>query len=550
MLWRFILVLSFVLPPLIASEDLSPIEQKEIDDRIETFYSDSNAAAMNQKIPKFSLKQNRFVSPRPQFKTTKSADALTILAGKKAEDAYQKEYCEKFLKKHFPKINCDGHHDSEVQSNDQVEDLTDTWMDDVTYNLDRIPTSGKAAVTPWSDDYWRTRWGLTSYRYSEGKDYPTYREAVEAYAQPAVWENFISSGIKELAKEIVKWSPAEKYDLIVGDPKFTLTNEQKNEGQNSVDPEGKVEDWMGICHGWAIAAVMVNRPVKPVQLRGPEGVSVEFYPNDIKSLQSLLWANGNYETNFVGGRCNVKDPEVYPNGRLKQQDCFDSNPATFHLVLGNLLGRKKVGFVYDKTFDYEVWNQPVTSYSFTYFNPLNPTQRSKNWRDVAVPYDRNFKSKDRFQTPLTRGFKRNGRGPQARRPGDAKIRKIVGVITNVVYVSELSPPIHSAENQVDELVRETYTYDLELSEDRGKLIATGGEWHANLHPDFLWTSQKTSFASSDVDETKIHFDGINEPSAKVTKAAQKGSASANPLCEVVKVLTQKSSGMNYPCPND
>ena len=54
-------------------------------------------------------------------------------------------------------------------------------------------------------------------------------------------------------------SPSEKYDLLVGDKNFTLTKAMWNEGLGYYNRNGSVERWMGICHGWAIAAYMYPR---------------------------------------------------------------------------------------------------------------------------------------------------------------------------------------------------------------------------------------------------------------------------------------------------
>lgn len=540
MLLRLVVSLSLVGSFSLASS-LTPIENAEVEARIARFYRDSSPEVMNQRIPKFSLKQNRYVSLHPELKgTVSTGNALLDSAGKKADPEFQKRYCEKFLKKYFPKLNCDKPMDSSVKPNDRVEDLVESWISDVSYDLNDIPTVGKAEVTPWSDDYWRTRWGLSSYRYSSGTQFPTYKEAISSYAQPLSWTNILPKPAEETIKEVVKWSPAEKYDLIVGDTNFTLTNEQKREGEESIGPDGNVEDWMGLCHGWAAAAVMVSRPVKPTKLTGAGGVSVEFYPNDIKALHTLYWSNANYDTNFIGGRCDSKKPEMHPNGRVKEQECFDNNPATFHLVLGNLIGKYKMAFLFDKTFDYEVWNQPVASYDLTYFSPLDPAKKSKKWDEVAVDYDNAFKEKDRFQKPLTRG----GKGRR-----DKDIKKVVGVIATVVYISEITPQ-HTPNSQNDELVREVYTYDLELSEKNGDLIPTGGEWHTNLHPDFLWMTKKDNYATSQYDKVALNFEGMSTPTELVTENARKASADALPLCQVLKVLTKESSGMDYPCPTD
>ncbi len=126
------------------------------------------------------------------------------------------------------------------------------------------------------------------------------------------------------------------------------------------------------------------------------------------------------------------------------------------------------------------------------------------------------------------------------------IKKIVGVAATVIYVSEYTPH-HSPNVQSDELVRETYTYDLELSEVRGDLVPIGGEWHSNLHPDFLWVTQKNSIASTKSDKVKISYDGKSAPNALVTKTAVKASEDAAPLCKVIQVLVRLSSGMEYPC---
>jgi hypothetical protein len=266
------------------------------------------------------------------------------------------------------------------------------------------------------------------------------------------------------------------------------------------------------------------------------------YPSDIKALGSLAWANGSSESNFIGGRCDVKETRAYPNGRLIQQRCFDNNPATFHLALGNMIGKQKLAFAMDKTFDYEVWNQPVKSYEFTYFNPKDPSKRSKNWKDVAVDYDEDFKKGDRFQNPRTRGIR------SIYGYGDTEIKKIVGVIAVVTYLGEVDP-VPSAGAQEDDEVRTNWVYDLELQEKNGKLIPMGGEWHQNSHPDFLWVPKKRSFAAGSSDYVDVDYTGHSKPSARLTSLAQDSSGDGSPLCRVVKELFRQSSGKDdYLCP--
>jgi hypothetical protein len=45
--------------------------------------------------------------------------------------------------------------------------------------------------------------------------------------------------------------------------------------------------------------------------------------------------------------------------------CKDTNAGSFHVVVTNLLGLQGRSFVEDRTYDYEVWNQPVRSYKVT-----------------------------------------------------------------------------------------------------------------------------------------------------------------------------------------
>ena len=126
------------------------------------------------------------------------------------------------------------------------------------------------------------------------------------------WEFFFQDWLDNPVKEMIgkgrinDLSPAEKYDLLVGDENLTLTKMMWNEGRTYFQSTGKVERWMGICHGWAAAAFMHERPANPVQVKGYKGEDLLFYPSDIKALTSLLWAKNDYQSRFVGGRCNTK----------------------------------------------------------------------------------------------------------------------------------------------------------------------------------------------------------------------------------------------------
>jgi hypothetical protein len=89
--------------------------------------------------------------------------------------------------------------------------------------------------------------------------------------------------------------------------------------------------WEGICHGWATAAGIVPRPRKTVKIDMGNGKQLRFFPDDLKGLASLLWANSlvqdskfldpNTGENVGGGviweglRCNLKRPKRDRYGR-------------------------------------------------------------------------------------------------------------------------------------------------------------------------------------------------------------------------------------------
>ena len=101
---------------------------------------------------------------------------------------------------------------------------------------------------------------------------------VDYYKQP---DDFLKFSLenKDMMHDLDFYSPAEKYDLLVGDPKFTLTNLTKSNGFKWEEEDGTVAQWMGICHGWAIASYASPRPTKIVEVKGlSKGAKLSFLP--------------------------------------------------------------------------------------------------------------------------------------------------------------------------------------------------------------------------------------------------------------------------------
>lgn len=323
---------------------------------------------------------------------------------------------------------------------------------------------GRVKKQPWSGDYWPYARGILGSRVLD--------DAFRNLGEWLVRFQFVTShSASQLlrtqgAAAIDRFSPSEKYDLLIGDDRGALTSSMWSQGRVYYDQFGKVEEWMGICHGWAPAAMIEPRPSQAVNLAAKDsGWPVPLNPSEIKGLVSYSWATNPYATAFLGQRCNKKDPERDEHGRIIDPDCFDLNPATWHTVVTNRVGAAGKSFIMDATFDYEVWNQPVLAYSYKYFHPQSGRATS-NISEASVM---------RQDYPAD---------PYARyRP--AKAERIVGIRMKVAYIIETSAnELHYDQESLDAVRWVEYQYDLELDKD-GNIV--GGEWHSPTHPDFVWT---------------------------------------------------------------
>lgn len=403
---------------------------------------------------------------------------------------------------------------SKPRSNDRVQDLLRHQnIEENLLEIDRRGlTSAKVDVQPWSDDYWPIYKGILANRYASDEFRETYSWSE---ARDYVRANPILNYSQE---QINLLSPAEKYDLLISDHQQILTNQMWNKGSSYFERTGFVERWMGICHGWAPASFMVERPVVPVTVKSANGqFDLTFYPADLKALASLLWATGDYESNFVGGRCRARQPQLDDNDRPLATDCLDNNPVTFHLALVNQVGISKKSFVMDATYDYEVWNQPIVSYQYKYFNPItkNPTH---NLIDATIDLE-NYQ-----QDPY-----KDKRTQQA--------TKLVGVTLEVVYAVETTPSQREFDSpSLDQTSNATYFYDIELDNN---YKALGGEWYNLQHPDFLWLPAKNQKALTTFDYYLLAdelWDGSENLSANVQDLAKRAAAQGMPLAYVVNSL--------------
>ena len=365
----------------------------------------------------------------------------------------------------------------------------------VETNITRLPKKGKLTYKPWSAHYWPIAVGGISMRYADPDfnellaEEDSYERLIGYYTQPTDFLR-LQPFEEQRQRQLDLYSPAEKYDLLVGSRDFKLTNLVKEQGRKHMDEDGAVAGWMGICHGWAVAAYASPRPVQSIAVKAADGkTTVNFYPDDLRALVSLKWASSSsWDALFIGGRCNIsEDPEDDDDkklnideetGRVLNAECFDTNPGTWHTVITNKIARYDESFIMDATFDAEVWNQPVYAYKVKYYHPR--TEAPGTLAQSIMPIDEQWKKEDTFAA-----FRNNDQA-----------KKIVLVKMEVTYVVETEP--RQGEPHPDSLSSTTYWYDLELDAQNNII---GGEWLNNYHPDFLWTKKRNSRPQNTVDRT-------------------------------------------------
>ncbi|MBF0298091.1 MAG: hypothetical protein HQK51_05185 [Oligoflexia bacterium] len=318
-------------------------------------------------------------------------------------------------------------------SNDpkNVNAETETPSGIFQYNFDQLPLSGSTSYKPWTDTYWPSNSkGLAN----------RWQTAAGAFYLISPSKNKI---LKMSQGEIAKLSPAEKYDIFVGDFNYALTKSEKK--RTSILSPG----WNGICHGWAPASYLFKEP-NAVTVTSADGIKLPFGSSDIKGLLSLLQGNYNSgKTYMAGNRCNQR--LTIHTSDSRKDNCLDINAGAFHVIMANRLGILGRAFVIDRSTDYQVWNQPV--YAF---------------RSNVI----------RSQMPTT----------------DAAIGTVEESVihTTITYTDEIDPNFYpqNKPGREDFRIDKEYTYILEL--DANKNII-GGKWISKDYPDFLWVQEKAPF---------------------------------------------------------
>ncbi|MBC7398247.1 MAG: hypothetical protein H7333_12465 [Bdellovibrionales bacterium] len=364
-----------------------------------------------------------------------------------------------------------------------------------------VPTAGKVKEQPWSGSYWPLYQGGPARPYAErGYNRKRFKGNLNQYVDrlhDLRRKNYSS-------RDLDNMSPTEKYDLYLGDPNFTLSSAVWTSLSESEDSRGrreKIEDWEGVCHGWAPAAAYSKRPTHPISVTSLDGrYNLNFYPDDLKALSTLLWANSlvQDDTLVEGIRCKTNFPNRdRMSGKVTTLRCKGVNPGVLHLSVLGQIGLKQSSFIINRNNDEEVWNQPVAGYQFSYYNIRNGA--NGNLQNSAIPLAG-------FNDPFV-AFR------------SAKSVYLVGVDMTIDYSSETEPSHQATDGVEDDKIEQLHMrYDLELDKDYnvmgGEYVDEEGSYGANSryipnYPAFMWRFHSDNPYASSVVDAKLAELGPN-----------------------------------------
>ncbi len=367
-------------------------------------------------------------------------------------------------------------------------DVFERFLDkEMSYTLADLPRAGEAANKPWPASYWPTYQDSSNHRW-RGADELSPLEKFDVVYNG--WDASTVAGKKPFNRDNCEDGFDADYYTNLGPAAGWMSERKGNKrDRDQATPEGTgcseelpVETWWGLCHAWAPASIVEAEPIYPVTKDG-----VTFYPADIKAL--ILTVYDSSRSVLLGGRCNEKDPERDENGRIIATQCRDTNAGSFHVVAANLLGRYSMSYLEDRTYDYEVWNQPILSFNVTQMEEISAAQANELMGIEGETYTFNDKAKAFRQVQAT-----------------------------IKYITESHQEERALIPELQNYVRtDNYEYILELDAD-GEII--GGEWlsgraansrfsRVSDQPDFLWatTGPNTSWSRAN---PHVSYDKVKE----------------------------------------
>lgn len=224
-----------------------------------------------------------------------------------------------------------------------------------------LPLRGSAQLAPWAGNYWPTYQDNINYRWAGP-------ESVSPAAKYGA--AFGVAGVEDAVSRHHGVDANQDRKACTQDSDCDAKISEVCAKRTGADAGHCIPTWWGICHAWAPAAILFDEPAQPVT-RG----ETTFAVNDIKALLTLVTEE--VHERFVSKRCDADDSAGkirYDEFGRPQAECIDTNPGTFHLLLANYLGLRGESFVEDRTFDDEVWNQPIRAFRVTRFEAIGAGQ--------------------------------------------------------------------------------------------------------------------------------------------------------------------------------
>ncbi|MEE2828059.1 MAG: pre-peptidase C-terminal domain-containing protein [Myxococcota bacterium] len=232
------------------------------------------------------------------------------------------------------------------------QDRPDLFSMDLEYSFETLPLQGEADQVPWAGSYWPVWQDSINYRWAGSDTLSPAAKYGEAF------------GVENVEALVSAQHGIDRYSTRT--PCEMSSECDSALGESCAIREGEdagfcIPTWWGICHAWAPVSILEAEPKHSVERNG-----VVFEVNDIKALLTLVY--NRTTSRFVSLRCNEDEEageisyDAYERPTGDDTECADTNPGTFHVILANYLGVWGESFVEDRTFDDEVWNQPMRGY--------------------------------------------------------------------------------------------------------------------------------------------------------------------------------------------
>lgn len=338
-------------------------------------------------------------------------------------------------------------------------------------------TEGASSHSPWSGSSWSFNRGSTALRYKSQAWRDLTNGDVYSRLHVKLYEFYEQSPpyLMDVVSKDAHFAPTEKYDIVLDDMDFGLTNSTWDKLFTDFDSYTrayqKIPDYFGFCDGWAISSSVHKKPMKPVTLTSAEGRKVTFDVPDIRALTAMYHQhNPNINYDFLGTRCT----EGYA--------CDIVHPGLFHIAVMNRIGHDKMPMLFDSSKGAAVWNKVVKGFNVEYFNPHNAVSTDRKGTNI-FNYRSNYLKNDQH------GNKQIERA--------AGTQFIVGVKLTLDVVR-----LRTQYDTVDATQPYSYYYELELD---GNNNIVGGEWLARSgsEPDFIWFVNDTQVFDVDYPDSDV-----------------------------------------------